>query len=500
MNLLDGAAVTSDVQRVADVIVLGTGAGGAVAAAKLAEAGARVLLLEEGAYHRTGEFSGHALEMVNRLYRDRGLTSTIGNTMIPLPMGCAVGGTTTINSGTCYPAPDYVLERWVHEEGLAEYAPERLAPLYEEVSKRICVTPVPEKKLGPNAELFRKGAETLGFAGGPIPRNVKHCKATGVCVFGCPSGAKQSMNVSYVPAALEAGAELVTRARAMRVLLEGSRAHGVEADLLDERGQATGRKLRALAERVVVACGAIYTPLLLRASGVRHRPLGRGLRIHPAARVGAFFDEPVRSWIGVPQSYHVSEFEREGICIQGIVVPPALEAASLPGVGREHRERMQKFASIGSFGALISESGSGRVLRGPGGSPILLYNLNRADCQRLTRAISLTAEVWFAAGAREVFTSLRDQPILRSQAEARDLAKRRVKAKYFELMAFHPMGTARMSADPSRGVTSASGAVHGFQGLHIADASLLPSSTRRNPQLTIMAVATALADTLTATG
>lgn len=499
MNLLDGASVTRDIHRATDVVVVGTGAGGAVVAATLAEAGARVLLLEEGAYYRTVEFTGRPLEMVTRLYRNRGLTATLGIPAIGLPLGCAVGGTTTINSGTCFPAPDYVLEHWVRDEGLDDYAPSLMKPRFEAVSRRLGVTPVPEELLGPNARLFRKGAEALGFAGAPIPRNARGCMGTGVCSFGCPTGAKQSMNVSYVPAALEAGGELVTRARVRRVMLDGGRAWGVEATILDEEGLPTGRTLRALADVTVIAAGAVHTPVLLRASGVRHPLLGRNLRIHPAARVSALFDEPVLGWIGAPQSYHVSQFENEGIFLQGIFAPPAVEAPAIPGIAREHRERMRRFSHLGSFGALICESGSGRVVTAPGGQPVVLYRLAQPDCRRLARAISLTAQAWFAAGATEVFTSVRSRPVLRSMAEARDLGERDIPARYFDVMAFHPMGSARMSADPARGVVNASGQVHGYEGLHVADASILPSSTRRNPQLTIMAVATKIAGDLAAT-
>ena len=497
MPILDAATVTRDVQRAADVVVVGTGAGGAVVAATLAEAGARVLLLEEGAYHRTEEFTARPLDMVARLYRNRGLTATLGVPTIGLPLGCTVGGTTAINSGTCFPAPDYVLEQWAREEGLDDYAPAHLAPRFEEVSRRLGVRPVPEELLGPNAQLFRKGAEALGFAGQPIPRNARGCVGTGVCAFGCPTGAKQSTNLSYVPAALEAGAELVTHARVRRVLLDGRRAIGVEANLLDERGVSNGRSLRALGNATVIATGAVHTPVLLRTSGVRHPALGRNLRIHPAARVGALFDEPVRGWIGVPQSYHVSQFEREGIFIQGIFAPPAIEAPTVPGIGREHRERMRRFSHLGSFGALISDSGTGRVAAAPGGQPLVLYSLAPADRRRLARAVSLTAQAWFAAGATEVFPSVRSRPVLRSIAEARALADDEIPAKYFDVMAFHPMGTARMSADPARGVVGSSGGVHGYEGLYVADASVLPSSTRRNPQLTIMAVATKIAQDLT---
>jgi choline dehydrogenase-like flavoprotein len=491
-RILDGAEPRRDIARAADVIVVGTGAGGAVAAATLAEAGARVLLLEEGARHAREDFTGRPLEMARLLYRNAGLTTTLGTPTIPLPLGCAVGGTTVVNSGTCFPAPDHVLERWVREDGLEAYAPAAMAARFEALAERLGVTPVPEDQLGPNARLFRTGAEALGWQGTPIPRNARGCAATGVCAFGCPTGAKRSTDVSFVPAALAAGAELVTRARVHRVLLDGPRAWGVEATLLGADGRPSGRRLRAVADAVVVAGGAIHTPLLLRASGIRHPALGRHLRVHPAARVGALFDEPVRGWVGVPQSYHVSHFEEDGIFLQGIFAPPAVEAPTVPGIGAEHRERMRRFGHLGSFGALISESGSGRVTSAFG-EPLVLYHLGREDRRRMARAIALTAEIWFAAGAREVFAGVRSTPILRSPVQARALATADVPASHFELMAFHPLGTARMSADPRRGVVDAAGAVHGCTGLYVADASVLPTSPRRNPQMTIMAVAATIA-------
>lgn len=500
MEILDGTTINGDFDCEADVIVVGTGAGGAVVAAKLAEAGARVLVLEEGGYIRTPAFTGRALEMVKLLYRDKGMTTTLGNTMIALPMGCCVGGTTTVNSGSCYPAPDYVLEAWSRDEELDACRPEALWPLYEEIGRRLSVTPVPEELLGPNAKRFREGVRKLGWKAAPIPRNVKACRGTGVCAFGCPTAAKQSMNVSYVPAALAAGARLMTRARVKRVLFEGKRVCGVEAECLDELGCPRGWIVRASAPKVVVACGAVYTPVLLTRSGVKHALLGRNLRIHPAARIGALFAEEIRGWIGVPQSFHISQFEKEGIFIQGQFVPPGVEAPVLPGIGPSYRRLMEQYPFLGSFGALISETGVGRVFTGPGGRPFVYYNLSKIDRRLMLRSIALTAEAWFAAGAKEVFTSLRHQPVLRNLEEARSLPERDAKAKYFELMAFHPMGTARMSADPRRGVTDGSGRVFGYEGLYVADASLLPSSTKRNPMMSIMALSTLVANGLAAQG
>jgi choline dehydrogenase-like flavoprotein len=487
-----------DVVEHADVVVIGTGAGGAVVAAELAEAGARVVVLEEGDHHSGREFTARPLEQIRMLYRDLGMTGAIGNTFIGIPLGRAVGGTTIVNSGTCWRAPEELLRRWEQEFGIPDLADGGLTPEYERVERAIHVAPVPDDLLGPGDRLFRRGAEALGFRGEPIPRNAAGCRGTGVCAFGCPRDAKQSTNASYMPRAVQAGARVHVRARAARVLLESGRAVGVVADRLAPSGRSNGTRLWALAPRVVVAAGALLTPGLLRRSGAARNPaVGRYLHIHPATRVLARFDEPVAAWAGVPQSYHVHEFESEGIFIQGQFVPPGVQAPNVPGFGLAHKERMAAYDRLASVGALISDMTCGRVLGG-GRRPLVWYWMNRDDVRRLRRGIALTARIFFAAGAREVYPGVRQQPVLRSAAEAEALERRAVRAADLEIMAFHPMGTARMGRDPAGTAVAPSGELHGVRGLYVADASLFPTSTRVNPQLTIMAFATRIARTIAA--
>jgi choline dehydrogenase-like flavoprotein len=435
---------------------------------------------------------------VRRLYRQRGLTGTIGNTYIPIPLGRAVGGTTTINSGTCWRAPDEVLGIWEREFGIPDLVGRGLAAEYEHVEKAIGVAPVPESLLGPGDRRVRRGAEALGFRGEAIPRNAVGCRVTGVCVFGCPRGAKQSTNVSYVPRARAAGARLYANARVDRIRMEGRSARGVVATRLDARGRPVG-SLEVRAPRVVVAAGALLTPVLLARSGLSRRgsPLGRHLRIHPATRVLARFDEPVRAWEGVPQSYHVHEFEPEGIFLQGMWLPPELQAPAVPGVGRDHKERMAAYDCFASFGALISDTSSGRVFS-LGGRPLAWYRMRRGDARRLLRGIAIVARLFFAAGAREVHPGVRQRPVLRSMPEAEALERLAVRAADLDLMAFHPMGTARMGSDPAGSAVDPTGRLRGASGVWVADASLFPTSTRVNPQLTIMALATRIARHLAA--
>ena len=489
---IDGATVDRDCNVRTQVCVIGSGAGGAVVAKELAEAGVEVILLEEGAYYRGKDFTGNPRQMIDLLYRNRGLTGTVGALTIPIPLGRCVGGTTTINSGTCYRTPDYVLEVWQREHGVAEITEPHVRQYFERVEREINVHAVADGVYGKNSRLFQHGTETLGFAGGRIPRNETGCMGTGVCAFGCPQDAKQAMHVSYVPKALAAGATLYTHCRVDRVLASNGAAFGVLASFLGSDDRETGRQLRVLADRVVVAAGAMLTPALLERSGIADASgyRGRNLHIHPATRVGAVFDAEVRGWEEVPQAYNVHEFTREGIFIQGQFQPPSTEAPVLPGIGAAHKELMSQFPRMGSFGALISDVSEGRVRARGRGWPLVTYKMLPEDAQKLTRAISLTAQIFFAAGAQAVFPGIRQHPVLHNADEARALERERFKPTDIEMMAFHPQGTCRMGEDSSRSVTDSYGAHHGIRNLVVADASLFPSSSKVNPQITIMALAT----------
>ncbi|MCA1664835.1 MAG: GMC family oxidoreductase N-terminal domain-containing protein, partial [Myxococcales bacterium] len=226
-RVVPAAELDADDTIECDVVVIGTGAGGAVVAKELAEEGHAVVLLEEGDYNTRADFSGHSAEMQRKLYRDMGATLSVGNAVIPIPLGRTVGGTTAINSGTCYRTPDRVLRDWVHEFGLDELAPEKLAPHFARVEATLGVAPAETKYLGGVARVIARGCDALGYKHQPLERNAPECDGQGVCCFGCPTDAKRSTNVSYVPLALKAGATLFTGLRADRVMVDGGRAVGV---------------------------------------------------------------------------------------------------------------------------------------------------------------------------------------------------------------------------------------------------------------------------------
>jgi choline dehydrogenase-like flavoprotein len=461
----------------ADVCVIGAGAGGAVVATELAEGGASVVVLEQGPRHDADRFSARPTEMLTRLYRDGGQTTTLGTPPLLLPLGRGLGGTTLVNSGTCFRTPSAVLERWQREFGLEAFTEDALDPCFERVESALSISEVTPELAGRNAAVAHRGAEALGWSHGFLRRNARGCVGSGVCAFGCPASAKQHVGITYVPRAEAAGAQVIAGADVRHVLVERGAARGVEARL------AGGGRIEVRAPQVVVACGTIHTPLLLARSGLGRGSdqLGRNLALHPATGAFALMDEVVDMAKGVPQSFYVDEFADEGIMFEGVAGPPSYAAMALPLSGRRHAAAMASYRNLAMFGLMVSDRSRGSV-RSLAGRPIIRYELIEEDAARFRRGLARMEELFRAAGAREVYLPL-PGGVTPARARARDL----------KLMAFHPLGTARADARASQGVVDADLQLHGVRGVHVADGSVVPSSLGVNPQLTIMALATRLA-------
>ncbi len=460
----------------ADFCIVGAGGGGAVVAAELAEGGASVVVLEQGPRHDPDSFSARPPQMLASLYRDAGQTTTIGSPPILLPLGRGVGGTTLVNSGTCFRTPEHVLTRWVDEYGL-ELDAAAIDACFGRVEHALSVSEVTPKLAGTNAAVVRRGAERLGWSHGYLRRNARGCVGSGVCVFGCPTSAKQHTGITYIPRAERAGAQLVTGADVHELVRERSRVRGVVARTSD------GGRLEVRASEVVLACGAIHTPLLLARNRIAGSSgqLGRNLSLHPATAAFALMDEQVNMAKGVPQSFYVDEFAAEGVMFETVAGPPAYAAMSLPLRGARHAQAMASYQQLAQLGLMVSDSSRGSV-HAIGRRPVIRYALDAADLARIRSGLARIEQLFEAAGAREVYLPL-PAGVAPHAAQARDL----------RLMAFHPLGTARADARPSDGVVDSDLAVHGISGLRIADGSVVPSSLGVNPQLTIMALATRLA-------
>ncbi len=482
------------VKERADVCVVGSGAGGAVVAKELAEGGLSVIVLEEGAYFRRADFQGSPWERVQKLYRNRGLTAAFGRSIVPIPLGKCVGGTTVVNSGTCFRTPERVLRQW-EAWGIEGADPVSMQPIFQRVEEELSVQPVPWEIIGRNALTFQRGVEALGLHGRPIRRAIRGCRGCGVCTFGCPTDAKQAMHVSYLPKAAAHGARVFAGCRADRILVEDGRVGGVEADILDPATEQVRGRLEVRSRVVVLAAGAIHTPALLMGNGLAAGPVGRNLSIHPATSVGAFFDEEVFGWRGTLQSYYVDDLhESLGVLLEVTSPLPGVGAVSLPGSGLEFKQALADYRHLASVGLFVADSSTGRVVRGMGqrrpSEPLVFYSLSRRDAARLQRGIALAAEVFLEAGARTVCTGLRQVPTLAGRRDLERLREMAIRPEELMVVGFHPMGTCRMGRGPATSVVGPYGESHAVRNLFLADASVLPSCVGVNPQISIMALAT----------
>jgi choline dehydrogenase-like flavoprotein len=471
-----------------DVVIVGSGAGGAVAAATLAEAGLDVIVLEAGDSYNRDDYPADPLDAIASLYRDGGLTIAEGRPPIPVPVARTAGGTTVINSGTCFRAPQSLLEDWRDRYGVA-WA-DRLDPDFAEAEEFLHVTPLDPERMGRNGQLAMEGAAAIGASGGPIARNAGRCVQCSSCPFGCRIDAKRGMHVSYLPRAIAAGARLRTGVEARRVLVENGRAAGVRC-AVEAAGTHNGtqRPYTARARQAtIVAGGAFGTPELLLRSGLGGDQVGRNLHIHPACWVGARYEEEVRGWDGVMQSYYVDEWEHERVLLEATFTPLPFGGAWLQGAGRAHQEAILDFGHISSIGVQLTDESPGRVGIARDGSLRAKYRLSDEDARRVVFGIARAAEIHFAAGATEVYPNIGRAPVLRP-GELAEFEATRFKPSELRLEAFHPQGTARITAEPGEGVCASDGSVNGVANLHVADASLFPTAVGVNPMMTIIAFA-----------
>jgi choline dehydrogenase-like flavoprotein len=444
----------------------------------LAERGLDVIVVEEGELHDASTYTTDPLDSLGRLYRDGGLTVLEGRPAIPMPVGRCVGGTTVINSGTCVRTPGDVLARWRDEFGI-DWATD-LEGEFESIERDLAVTPLDPAVAGRNAELCRRGADAVGAANHAVARNAGRVVRCGTCPTGCALDAKQAMHVSELPRAVAAGARIRAGTRVTAIRMRGGRAAGVDARLPD------GRPYSVEAAAVVLAAGALGTPELLLRHGIAGHA-GRHLRVQPACWVGGLFDEDVRGFDGVMQSWHVDEWRSRGVFLEATFTPLPFGVHWLPGVGGEFRRRAEDIGRLAVIGVHLADRSEGRV-HVRGAATRSSYRLTPPDAGTLGFGIARAADILFAAGALEVYPQVAGVTVMRAGDQAR-LEQTRIRPAHLRLEAFHPMGTARIGADPASSVVAPDGQTRDLPGLYVADGSLLPTALGVNPMITIIAVA-----------
>ena len=477
----------------ADVIVVGSGAGGAPVAARLRDAGYDVLMLEEGGLHTTESFDTDPIGSLHRLYRDAGTSAILGNPPMLFAEGRCVGGSTVINGGMSWRTPERVLDHWSRDLGLAGLAPADMEPYFEEAERILHVELNNEDTFGRNDQLFVTGARRLGWEVKDNPRDMHRCVGLNNCAYGCPTGAKQSMLVTEIPRGLSQGVRLVTHARVWRVTFRNGRAAGVRGRFVDEFGAKYGR-FEASARLVVLAAGARHSPGILKRSIWRSGAIGRGLHTHPNAKVVGIFDERIDPWRGAHQTHQIHQFLDDGILIAYAAVPPGVLATGVPGFGKDHGERMKLYNHMLTAGCLVEDTGEGRVVLGPDLQPWMKFDLSRRDVEKIHEGVKLVAQQLFAAGARKVLLPFAGLPEIDEPDDLGRIDARKHVKKDIELMTVHIMSTCKMARSQHAGPCDPAGRLYDAPGIVVADASVIPSSVGVNPMETIVALALRNAD------
>jgi long-chain-alcohol oxidase len=482
-----------------DVVVVGSGAGGGVAAGVLAAAGRDVVVLEKGPNPSSRDLTQVEGDMLSELYLDRGMLMTQSGSM-PILAGSCVGGGTAINWTTSFAPPDTIRAEWDRRSGLGLFTSARFGASVDRVVARANVgttwtTP------GRRDELLERGLTALGWDVHPIPRNVTGCREgleCGYCGYGCRYGAKNSTDRTYLADATAAGARLIPRCDVARVIVEQGRAVGVEGSA---RG-ADGRMYRVTvrAHVVIAAAGSIATPALLLRSGLKNPHIGRNLHLHPVSAVIGVFPDRVDPWSGSLQTRYTSriaDMDGQGYGAR-FETGPLHFALPASAVGwesaRQLREDVARLGYTSVVGILLRDRDTGRVAVSRQGRARVHYELSRYDVQHMRRAIRAGAEVLAAAGATELIT-LQTPPVRARpgqsgwlddmMARADAVGYRKCRMSY---ISFHQMASASIGRDPAHGAVGEAGEAFEVRGLYVADGSACPTSTGVNPMITIMAI------------
>jgi choline dehydrogenase-like flavoprotein len=494
--------ITGDTELDCDVVVVGSGAGGGVAAGVLAQAGLDVVVVEAGGYFAEQDFDGAELSGYGRLYLGGGGLPTPDQS-IGLLAGYCLGGGTTVNYTWCFRTPDHVRREWKERFGLDDWAGGDFDASLDAVWDRIRVNSEdspPSRRDLP----FRAGLAKLGWDCQVMQRNAVGCdeEICGQCHFGCPIGAKQSTMKTWLQDAYDAGARIVVDAPVERVLIENGEARGVEATT------SGGHRLIVRARAVAVAAGAINTPVVLVRSGLDNPNVGKNLMIHPVLLVWAQFEEEILPWTGVFGSTFSDEFldlgEGYGVKYMHASYQPGLLALFAPWRGSaEHFELMRSFPHTAAYGILQRARDAGEIVVGKDGLPTPIWHLSDFDRSVMRKGLDGLARILEAGGARRIYTTHAGWVSYEPGTTTRESMMQAADdcgwdAAQVTLGAFHLMGTAAMGGSRESAVCDPSGEAWDARNLFVVDGSVLPTALGVNPMITIEAAAHKIARGLAA--
>jgi choline dehydrogenase-like flavoprotein len=505
--IIEGKDIKKSDKVAPDVCIIGSGAAGAILAWELAARNHTVVLLEKGGYYKRkndkiNDFTQKEDEMIPALYKNAGLQFAVP-AGIAIAQGSCVGGSTVVNDAVCFRTPDAVLEEWEEKYKIENISSSHMNKYFDKVEKRISVSEVQPNEINKNNQMLQKGCAALGWDARPNKRNCKNCRQCGLCHLGCYYGTKQSMLETYIHDIEENYCEAVkiyANCQAEKIILSGNRVSCVEGEITGSRGQKF--MLSVKPKVLIISAGAISSSeLLLKNDRLKRNDLvGKKIALHPSPAIIGDFNDEINGHQGIPFAYHCSEFSilktgRPGYVIESVFLPPYQFTLSLPAFQYEHKEMMHNYNHYAMAGILLQDEPVGTMtLGGPLGT-IINYELSEKDSKTMIEGMKNAAKIFFAAGGcRRVITSHRKKTIMYSEDDFPLIDERGVGPWDINLGSAHPQGGNRMGGESSPSVVDSYCRFYGIENLFVCDASVFPTSVGVNPQLTVMAIATRVAE------
>lgn len=489
---------SKDVELEADYVVVGSGAGGSMAAVTLARGGASVAIVEAGPWLDPEHYPFSTYGAMRDLMDDWSTATTAGRAIWPIVQGRAVGGSTVINSAICVRTPGDIFEQWRREDGVGGRAMADAVWRYQDqIENELCATEVPPDALGNSNLLALKGDRKINAGGHAMIRYVKGCLGSGQCLQGCTKLRKQSTNLNYIPEVMRRGGSVLSCAPVGKVLFERNRAVGVMGRFLHPRTRKKGASFSVRANKaVLIAASATHSPNVLRRSGFKSPALGEFFRAHPGTALVGCYEEQVDMNIGATQGWASTKFRDDpGLKLETLSVPPEMIASRIAGGGTQLMERLSEYRHLAMWVLAVRAETIGRV-GSVFGMPRVSYTLNRADMQRMSIGVGKVARLHFAAGAKAVIPGIAGYPFKVTPDQVHLLDNAPIEPRKYVGILSHLFGGCVMGADPARSVCDGRGRVHGVDGLVVVDASAIPSNLGVNPQHTIMGLAAVFSEQL----
>lgn len=468
-------------------LVVGSGAGGSTTAQVLAAAGKNVIVVEEGRYYETETFRSNPSSLISKLYRNNGVVPFLGSPMVGFAEGRCVGGGTVINGGIYKATPSEILKNWSSQLGLEALRESEFSRHLESVEAGLGVI---QEQIGPgnlDSRLLQEAASQMNLDYEVSKRFVVGCQNSNRCPTGCPTGAKQSVNANFLARATEAGVEIFSGLRVLKILSSNHRVTGVLAK--DESGQI----ITIECDDLFLAGGPIQSPFLLRKSGLS-RKAGKSILYHMPLKTIALFDRDIKARDGTSSKVVVNIPGPHPFKLATTNMRPEYIALALSSFGSQHlNNALSQIDRVGIFNSLIQSHSVGSMVSARFGQPIIFSRYKKKDTDYIRSVLEETVRVLFTGGAKRIYLPLMGSTPIESMAQCRQnlevLDPRRL-----DLMTVHAMGSCAMGRDPSISEVAPDGRVWGSTNLYVTDASVLPTSIGVGPQATTMAMAHMIAE------